>query len=205
MHQATAKRSQLQVFLAWVVANFIGGCLVGYLEDNGAQFLATLVLSGAIIGSSQWLVLRWMGQRGTRLWPLVSAVGWVVGIFLSFAVPTGSLAAGLWQQLGLWEVFWLNALNQPLWITGMAIAQGAMLSASLPRPMRTLGIWLLASWLGAALHGAVSAWLCRAYCSALPLPLIGVVAGSGWALYAAVTGFALLAISNSSNNTQPLA
>lgn len=156
--------------------------------------MATLALSGALLGSCQWLVLKWIGVRGTRLWPLVSAAGWIVGILLSFAVPVSSLAAGLWQQLGLWEVFWLNLFNRPLWITGMAIAQGAILSASLPQRIRALGVWLLASWLGAALHGAVGAWLCRAYCQALPLPLIGIIDGAGWALYGVVTGFALLAV-----------
>ncbi|MEM1310120.1 MAG: hypothetical protein AAGF98_11650 [Cyanobacteria bacterium P01_H01_bin.153] len=184
---------QLRALTAWIVANFIGGCIIGYLESNGLQFMATLLLSGAIAGSLQWVALKWLGRRGRRwaLWPLASLVGWIVGVMLSLSLsePIGYVVNSL-GSMGLWEVFWLNVVIRPLWITVMAIAQGNILSFSMPSRAKMIGIWLLASWVGAALHGAIAAALCRAYCQALPNLLIGIVEGSGWAAYGVVTGLA---------------
>lgn len=185
----------LAILVAWVMAHFLGGFILGYLENNGGQFVATLFLSGAIIGSLQWAVLRGIGNRGRRwyLWPVVSCLGWLVGTLLvvSLTLPVNYGVIELWRRFGLWEVFWLNVLNQPLWITVMAIAQGSMLSFSTPCRWRTIGYWLLASGLGAALNGAVGATLCRAYCQVWPQAAVGIVPGLGWATYAAVTGIAL--------------
>ncbi|MEM8545766.1 MAG: hypothetical protein AAGF66_17430, partial [Cyanobacteria bacterium P01_H01_bin.119] len=163
---------QFRVLIAWIVANFIGGCIIGHLESNGLQFMATLFLSGAIAGSLQWVTLKWLGRRGRRwaLWPLASLVGWIVGflLFVGLSMPIAYVKDEMLRNLGLWDTFWFSVVNTPLWITVMAIAQGSILSFSMPSRVKMIGIWLLASWVGAALHGAIAAALCRAYCQALP-------------------------------------
>ncbi|PSN12001.1 hypothetical protein C7271_23995 [filamentous cyanobacterium CCP5] len=175
-------------FLAlWVLANLTGGFLAGFLEENGLQFMATLVLTGAIIGTAQWIVLR--NRGGFRWWPLISAMGWILStlgtsLFQGLYRPAIEF---LWNQVGLWEVFWINLFSQPLWILGMAIAQSLVLGSS-----RAAGVWLLASLVGAAANGVVSALLCRAWCPALPAALVGIVNGLGWATYGIVTGMAAI-------------
>lgn len=172
----------------WVLANLVGGFIAGFLENNGLQFMATLVLTGAIVGTCQWLVLRNWG--GFRWWPIASAIGWIVSTMISsLSYPlTDPVVAFLWNRVGLWEVFWVNLVNQPLWVLGMAIAQALVLRQR-GRPAQ---LWILASLVGAALHGAVSASLCAAFCQALPLWLVGIVNGLGWATYGLVTGIVAL-------------
>ncbi|ESA36885.1 hypothetical protein N836_04820 [Leptolyngbya sp. Heron Island J] len=183
-----------KLFLAWILANAIGGFLVGFLENNGAQFMATLLLSGAILGTSQWLIFRWLNAKGLRwtLWPVASALGWIIstmiGILVSPIIP-GVLSSA---ATSTGEIFWLNFINQPMYIICMAIAQGMILSYHARYRLRTIGVWLLASCLGAALHGAVSALICHSVCQTLPSTLIGIVESKGWAVYGIITGFALL-------------
>jgi hypothetical protein len=183
----------IKFLLAWVAANLIGGFLVGYLEENGWPFMATLIFSGAIIGSLQWTVLRWLGIRDWW-WPLASAIGWIFGIHLSIGLQpaVNCLVNGLWHQFGMGEVFWLNLINLPVWLSFMAILQGCLLSCHTRFRARSFRIWMLASWLGAAVNGAIGAWLCQLMCQVLPKVLIGLVNGTGWAAYGIVTGVALL-------------
>lgn len=186
-------KGQTKFLLAWILANAVGGFLIGFLENNGAQFMATLLFSGAIIGSLQWLIFRWIGTRGLHwvLWPLASALGWIVSATLSILMPApGFIAAD--SGSGLWEVLWLNLINQPVWILGMAIAQGIILSYHRRQRLRILGVWLLASCLGAVLHGAVSVVICSTVCQTLPNILIGMVQAKGWGIYGVVTGVTLL-------------
>lgn len=198
MHDAVfSRRSPVRFLFLWVLANLIGGFLAGFLEDNGLQFMATLVLTGAIVGTAQWLVLRPWG--GFRWWPVASAIGWIVGTF------SASLLQGLyrpavdflWHQVGLWEVFWINLIAQPLWVLTMAIAQGIILRRRAlrrvpPASNRPVGVWILASLAGAVGHGAVSASLCAAWCPALPSALVGIVNGLGWATYGLITGLVVI-------------
>ena len=180
----------------WVGANFLGGFVVGLLENNGLQFMATLVLTGAIVGTAQWLVLK--PQGGLRWWPLASALGWIVSTLTVAALggvyqPVADL---LWQSFGLWEVFWLNLVREPLAVAGMALAQGWLLQRhgrfAPGQAAPTLWGWLLVSLLGAALQGAVSASLCAALCPILSPLLVGLVHGLGWATYGLVTGIWLI-------------
>ncbi|MEO0349682.1 MAG: hypothetical protein AAF282_06490 [Cyanobacteria bacterium P01_A01_bin.15] len=151
-------KKQTAIFLlAWILANAIGGFLIGFLESNRAQFMATLIFSGAIIGSLQWAIFRWIGKNGLRwvLWPLASALGWVISTLIGILLPEpGFIAAATGSQLT--QVLWINLINQPVWIAGMAIAQGIILGYHSRQRFRILGVWLLASCLGAALNGAVS-------------------------------------------------
>lgn len=169
------------------MANLAGGFIVGFLENNGLQFMATLVLTGAIVGTMQWFVLRnWGRFRG---WPLASSIGWIISTVLNRLINslTEPLANFLWHQAGLWEVFWINLINQPLWILGMAIAQSVFLARR-----GAVGLWILASLIGAAANGAVSASLCAVWCQELPTALVGIVNGLGWATYGVVTGLAAI-------------
>ncbi|MEO1069536.1 MAG: hypothetical protein AAFW95_10515 [Cyanobacteria bacterium J06638_6] len=184
----TRSRHPIRLLSAWVLANLIGGFVVGFLENNGFQFMATLIWSGAIVGSFQWLVLRGQGQFGW--WPMASATGWIVSTLVTsradgFYRP---LVEGLWSWLGGWEVLWLNVITEPMNILGMAIAQSLMLK---PRG-RSTGIWILASLVGAGVQGGVSATLCANFCAVLPTTLVGIVHGLGWAAYGVVTGVAAI-------------
>ncbi|MGD1953476.1 MAG: hypothetical protein ACFB14_28090 [Leptolyngbyaceae cyanobacterium] len=183
-----------KLFLAWIFANAIGGFLVGFLESNGAQFLATLFLSGAILGTSQWLIFRGLNAKGLRwtLWPVVSALGWITGVMLSLLVSPIKDAVLSPLQDSAWELFWSNLISQPMYIFGMAIAQGMILSYHARHRLRAIGVWLLASCLGAALHGAIAVLLCRSVCQTLPRALIGIIDSKGWGLYGIITGIALL-------------
>ncbi|PSN11562.1 hypothetical protein C7293_23795 [filamentous cyanobacterium CCT1] len=193
-HRTIAPGSPSARFLAaWVGANLAGGFVVGFLENNGLQFMATLILTGAIVGSLQWCVLRVVLSRGggLRWWPLASALGWIVSALLRSLMQGlyAPVVNGLWQTFGFWEVFWLNLVTGPLMIWGMAIAQGLILR----RRGLSLWGWVVLSLVGGALQGAASAALCAGYCPILP-PLWagGIVAGFGWAVYGLVTGLWLV-------------
>lgn len=194
LHRTIASGAPSARFLAaWVGANLVGGFVVGYLENNGLQFMATLILTGAILGSLQWCVLRLVLSRGSglRWWPLASALGWIASTLLTTLMQGlyTPVVDGLWQTFGLWEVFWLSLVAEPLMILGMAIAQGLILR----RRGLSLGSWVLVSLVGGALQGAASAAVCAGYCPILP-PLWtgGIVYGFGWAVYGLVTGLWLV-------------
>lgn len=197
-NRAIASRSQAAIFLpAWVLANLVGGFFVGFLENNGPQFIATLILTGAMVGTVQWFVLRPMG--GFRWWPLASTLGWIVSTLLQSLMQGiyNPVADALWRTFGLWEVFWLLVVTGPLMIWGMAIAQMLILSHRTGRSVLAQGNhqiwgWLGVSLLGSAVIGGVSAALCAAFCQSLPQTLVGLVHGLGWAAYGLITGLWLV-------------
>lgn len=177
----------------WVGANFLGGFLIGTLENNGLQFMATLVLSGAIVGSLQWAVLRSWG-RGVRWWPIASALGWIVGVYLD--TGTRWLYEPLMIQLGLPpsdEGFLLSlTLHGAIWTLGMAIGQCLVVRY---HSRRWTGMWLLSSLVGGAGAAMISRGFCLAFCAALPRSLVGLTSGMGWAAYGLVTGLVWLCVS----------
>ncbi|MGB3292799.1 MAG: hypothetical protein WBB01_07435 [Phormidesmis sp.] len=174
----------------WVAANFLGGFLVGFLENNGLQFAATIFLTGAIVGSLQWVVLRQVNSR-MRWWPVATAIGWIMGVVLFASAPGQSLSSpviAVLSAFGLWDWFWNSLVTTMVWIVGMAIAQALLLS----RRRHFSGVWLLASLLGGAIQGVVSTGLCAAFCRDLSPTFAGaIVTGFGWAAYGIVTGAAL--------------
>ena len=198
-----SRRSHPIRFLTlWVLANLAGGYLVGFLENNGFQFMATLILSGAIIGSFQWLLLRRLG--GFRWWPIASALGWIAAVYLDMGIRW--LYVPLLNQIGLSpsdEGFLLNlGLSRSVWISGMAIAQGV---AVRPQRCRWTGVWLLSSLLGGAVATLLSRGLCATFCAALPPSLVGLVAGAGWAAYGLITGLVWLFLSGRHSDRQEAA
>lgn len=195
--QKETSLNRSRFLLRWVLANLLGGFIVGFLEENGMQFAATLFWAGAIVGSLQWVVLRQVMQR-VRWWPLTSTIGWIVGSLIltlsgSFYRP---IVETLWNHLGLWEVFWLNIVTGPIPTLGMAIAQGLVLSQHTQFSARPIGIWILVSAIAGVVKGGTSAAVCAAICYSLPTILIGIVAGLGWAAYGVLTGLVLLRLVN---------
>ncbi|MBD0336261.1 MAG: hypothetical protein ICV62_12290 [Cyanobacteria bacterium Co-bin13] len=189
MTRAVAGQAQPPLFLLmWVLANLLGGFVVGFLESNGMQFAATLVLTGAVLGTLQWSVLRHTVQQ-VRWWPWASALGWIVGsLVLSLSIDLYTpLVNALWQQFGLWEVFWLNLVTGPVPVLTMALAQALVLNRRI-RPSQ----WLLVNLAAGVVKGGVGAAMCAAVCPSLPIALVGIVNGVAWTTYGVITGIALL-------------
>jgi len=172
--------------------------MVGALEEGGLQFFATLVLSGPILGIAQWFVLRYE-LRGAGAWVLLSTVGWLVGTNLRLLLKgtLNLLVRSLLAIAGLWEVFWLNTVNEPVTLAVLGVAQWLML-----RRYQGAGWWIVASAAGGVVKGAVSSTVCALACQAVALGIKNGQAGSmvaaalssgaGWAGYGAVTGIMLV-------------
>ena len=175
---------RIRFFLWWIIANSLGGYFVGFLGGN--EHFVYLFLTGAIIGSLQWWVLKRQGRR-FRLWPVASAGGWIIGVYvMAFSQAVyAPVVEMLWNQFGLWEVFWLNFVAEPISTLGMGIAQGFVIGFR----GRFIGMWLLASLIGGAAHGMLGAAGCAAFCHSLPS---GLAHGLGWAGYGVFTGLAWL-------------
>lgn len=102
-----------KLLLWWVLANAVGGAIVGALEEGGFQFFATLVLTGPILGVAQWLVLR-RYIRHTNWWVIASILGWYLGFPVTLVtreILNPILLEMLLAVSKPWEVFWLNAVN----------------------------------------------------------------------------------------------
>ena len=173
----------------WAIANGIGGGLVNYLEANGFEFMATLVLTGPIVGVCQWLVLRRYLQR-VRWWAVVSAIAWVLAVQVSI-LGSGFLTPiidGLYRQFGLWEVFWVNLVNGFVWLGIFGTVQWFLLARQGWNPLP----WLAATFLGGMVWGGTGAALCNAICGAIAggfgSTLVGVAA---WGVYGIITGLVL--------------
>jgi hypothetical protein len=169
------------------------------LEEGGFQFFATLVLTGPVIGVAQWLVMR-RYIRATGWWVVVSSVGWWSGINLQILLggllnPSVQL---LWQEFGLWEVFWINTVQEPVTLVSLGFCQWLLLRRRLP----CVGWWILASAVGGAIKGSVSASVCAVACQPVAASVsqgqVGAMAaaalsyGAGWAGYSVVTGLVLV-------------
>jgi hypothetical protein len=176
----------------WALATTVGGTLTGVLEGGGLQFLATLILTGLLVGLAQGLVLP-ARLGGAVPWIAASALGWVVGKIAQVALsgPLAALSRAL-APIGLWGVFWLNTLGEP--ISGAVL--GAAQALILWRAIGGAGWWVAASAVGGMLQGAFGSTVCAAACA--PLALVGgdalatgVAYGAGWAAYGVLTGVVL--------------
>ena len=186
------------LWLWWTLASALGGATVGALEEGGFQFFATLVLTGPVIGVVQWLVIR-RYIRAVGWWVVASTVGWYIGVNFRFLLVgiLNPLIQSLWQKFGLWEVFWLNTVKEPVTLTVYGASQWLMLRRSLSRA----GWWILASAVGGIVKGAVEATVCAVACQPIAASVRngqgGVMAaalsyGAGWAGYGVVTGLVLM-------------
>jgi len=131
---------------------------------------------------------------------VASTLGWWIGINLRFLLVgiLDPLIQSLWQELGLWEVFWLNTVKEPVTLAVFGAFQWLMLRRHLPRAVW----WILASAVGGVVEGAVNATIrAVAYQPVAAIVRDGqvsviasdaVFSGAGWAGYGVVTGFALV-------------
>ena len=191
---SNTRRIWSALWITWIVANALGGLLVGTLEAGGLQVAATLVLSGPILGAVQWLVLK-RALRIGPIWILGSTVGWLAGTALSMAASplVDPLVAALLNSFGQWEVLWLNAIKQTLILTVLGLAHWAMLRQRIPEA----GWWIVASALAGLAQGTVQASFCAAACEPITTSLGSMVATGltysiGWMAYSIVTGYALV-------------
>lgn len=180
----------LKLLLWWALANGLGGAIVGFLEARHFQFLATLVLTGPILGICQWLVLgRYLGK--VRWWAMATTFGWLLAIQISIRArdlldPTIDF---LYAVGGLWEVFWLNVVNTAVRLAVLAVVQWLVLRPRGPNA----GLWVLASAVGGVFNGAIGATICAKVCSLLAVGVgLGISQGLGWLAYGIVTGLVLI-------------
>ncbi|MFQ4140969.1 hypothetical protein [Chlorogloeopsis sp. ULAP02] len=183
-----------KMLLWWILANAIGGAVVGALEESGFQFLATLILTGPILGVAQWFVLRRYLRYG-YWWILASTFGWLLGIQVRIAA--GRILDPIVEMLlavgEFGEVFWLNIVKEPVTVGGLGIAQWLILR----HYSNQAGWWIFASILGGCVKGAISSAVCAAICQTLTMKLNAGIASAiaystGWAGSGLVTGIMLV-------------
>lgn len=184
---------ELRLLLWWALANGLGGAIAGFLEARHFQFLATLVLTGPILGICQWLVLRrYLGK--VRWWPIATTLGWLLAMPIRIGARDilNPIINYLYTVGGLWEVFWLNVVNTPVTLAVLALVQWLVLR---PRGLNA-GWWVLASAVGGILNGAIGATTCAKVCSMLAVGVgLGISQGLGWLAYGVVTGVVLICFS----------
>jgi hypothetical protein len=183
-----------KLLLWWVLANTVGGAVVGTLEEGGFQFFATLILTGPILGIAQWFVLkRYIRQAGW--WVLASTVGWYLGILVTLI--TREIVNPIITEILLtvsksWEPFWLHVINQSVTFAVLGVAQWLVLSRHFQQAWR----WILASSVGGLVNGALAAMLTlglQTLVIKINAQMVGAIAYStGWTGSGLVTGIMLV-------------
>ena len=92
INESKVKRNEFSLWLAWTLATALG-MLIGYLPlaflvgslDLGIARLIVPIVTGILLGTAQWLVLRPYVSNSAD-WILNHAVGWVVGFSLGLFV-----------------------------------------------------------------------------------------------------------------------
>lgn len=180
----------------WIAACAAGGILLGSLFIPG-DFFVHLIARGFILGAAQWLVLR-RYLPGALWWIPATGLGLVCASLLTILPPLSGIITAtytaLYHQFGLWEVFWIN-LVQEAWIWGIVgVAQWLVL-----RRYAGAALWIPLSVVSGALMGMAGAAVCYVGCDALgaevgiPAPAM-VTNGTAWALYGVATGWFLMRI-----------
>ncbi|WP_315789730.1 hypothetical protein [Fischerella sp. JS2] len=183
-----------KLLLWWVLANAVGGAVVGAFEEGGFQFFATLVLTGPILGVAQWFVLRrYIRQAGW--WVLVTTVGWYLGIPVTLVtreILNPILLEMLLAVSKFWEAFWFNIVNQFITFAILGAAQWLVLS----RHCQQAWWWILGSSVGGFVNGALAALFTLGFqtiAMKINAQMAGAIAyGSGWTGSGLVTGIMLV-------------
>jgi len=186
-------RNPAGFWLRWILVSAMGGAMIGTMFQPG-DFLVHLILRGFIVGAMQWLVLRHV-LPGAWWWIAATGLSLIAASFLSnlpgLPVNLSGLYSALYQQFGLWEVFWVNLVREAVVWGMVGVAQWLVL-----RRLPHAGWWIPLSVAGGAVLGMASATTCYLACDALaqsvgtPAPTI-VTDGIAWALYGAATGWLL--------------
>ena len=182
---STATRTGTQLLLIWLIANAAGGFLTGALEGGGLHFFATILLQGPLLGLAQALALWGVLPRAWR-WALITLTMFIPGLMLTGPL-SGIPATRLTETLGLWEVFWLQAMMMMLVMLVVGLGQWAAFHW-------LSGWWMAISTLGGAMLGMTSATVCLLACDPLMQTggnwlATGVSMGAGWLAYGLPTGF----------------
>lgn len=177
-----------RLWLWWTLATTIAGAIVGALEASGFQLVATIFFTGLLIGAAQWLVLRQYILKAFW-WIVVSTLGWTFGLVLVAPNETFDPLIPFLVTLGIWRVFGMRLVTQPIVLAIFGAAQFPILN----RFVRKAHWWILVSALGGVLEGATSSTV--AYIlqpGLLPAPLPTALSyGAGWLGYGIVTGICL--------------
>jgi len=179
---ATVERpfNQSQYWLQWVLANVAGWLIWGMLNfvlvavistlnvpgELGLFIsLALLAIVGAILGGTQWWVLRQQVPQVSR-WALFTALGFALATL--FDLIFAGLGVGVMQWLVLRNVFnkttWWPVLNAAAWPLGTIV--GTLLGTLVGQLTNSLVLVIVITWgvAGAiigALSGALLLWLLR--------------------------------------------
>ncbi|MGB3642135.1 MAG: hypothetical protein WBA39_31835 [Rivularia sp. (in: cyanobacteria)] len=184
------------LLLIWILATGIGGAFIGYIAAP-TDFFWELIGSGFVVGIAQWIMLR-RYINSAIWWIPASGFGWILGIYLR--IFTGEALNPIVNYLtsvgGLWEVFWLNTIHEPINFAVLGFAQWLVLR----RQFRYAGWWIFASTLSGVFRGTVGSYVCRATCKFGG----GTISnGIGWAASAAITGILLLWLVNNHRGNLP--
>ena len=173
------------LFLNWILATGAAGAFIGYMAAP-TDFFWELIASGFVVGIAQWVVLR-RYIKSAVWWIPVSGFGWILGIFLMIFTRDifNPVVDFLTSVGGLWGVFWLNLVGQPINFVVFGFAQWLVLR----RYFRYAFWWIFASTLSGAFRVAAGSYACAVTCK------IGhgsISNGVGWAASAAITGIVLV-------------
>jgi len=145
--ETTVKRNEFGHWLAWTLPTALG-MLIGYLPlaflvgslDLGVARVIVPIISGILLGLSQWLVLRPYISKSYD-WILYNAAGWVVGFTLGLFVVQLLSKTPVGMLLGF--VFFGVIV---------AVFQYPVLRREIPH----LGTWILANVIGWTLGAYLS-------------------------------------------------
>ena len=190
-HKALIERSELWLWVKWVLASAVGGGVGGVAFANSFEIARGLLLDGylwellgesvvagvgwSVAGIAQWLILRRRVRRA-GWWVLASTVGSIVGMIGS--VPVLLVAFSL--------IYAVGAIEAVVILWGMVgcvvgIAQWLILR----RRVFQAGWWVLASTVG----GVVAAEVAWAIKHAMSRAIGGAM---GATVVGAITGFVLI-------------
>ena len=177
----------LTLWLSWLLTTASGGAIIGtvIVLTGSNEIFWYAVLTGFVIGVTQWLVLRRYIQSA-GWWIPASGFAWVVSLLAMSSVIeiTDPIAEFISSVLGLWRIFGINV------VIGIGIGVGLGVAQWLVLRRHTQGAswWVLASVVGEVVNAAVAVAIAQMDgVSGTALPYI-----AGWAANGAVTGIALV-------------
>ncbi|BAY83646.1 hypothetical protein NIES267_31360 [Calothrix parasitica NIES-267] len=173
------------LFLNWIIATGAAGFFIGYMAAP-TDFFWELIASGFVVGIAQWVVLQ-RYIKSAVWWIPISGFGWILGIFLMIFTRDifNPVVDFLTSVGGLWGVFWLNLVRQPINFAVFGFAQWLVLR----HHFRYGFWWIFASALSGAFRGALGSYACAATCK---IGRGSISNGLGWAASAAITGIVLV-------------
>jgi hypothetical protein len=161
--------SNVTSWLVWALLNFGLLAVISVVNppsDLGLLIsVAFLLAVGAVLGGTQWLLLRQEVPLTTR-WIIFTALGFALGAF--FDVTFAGLGVGLAQWLLLRNVLnkagWWPVINAVAWLIGYLI--GNVLGAAVNQftnsiTLAAVAIWGVSGAIFGALTGAMLLWLLR--------------------------------------------